>query len=188
MNKLKSYFSKADNSMTPATSTLFTKIIQPVFITLLPSLCLAEHICTDLFKFITDSINIDYNIIEAVCYNTNTDTESTYDSSGSGSGDTIPINPIAQICRFNCTDYGLNCKGLSSHIYNALYYTDELITWTPEQFESVCLAWNKSIPDSSNITATNTTMDKNVSIGVLTIFGIVCAGVIFVIGKVCYRR
>ena len=187
MNKLTQYFSKVANSA-PATSTLFTKIIQPVFITLLPSLCLAEHICTDLFKFITDSINIEYNIIEAVCYNTNSDTESTYDSSGSGSGDTIPINTIAQICHFNCTDYSLNCKGLSSHIYNALYYTDELITWTPEQFESICLAWNKSIPDSSNITATNTTMDKNVSIGVLTIFGIVCAGVIFVIGKVCYRR
>jgi len=180
------HWAKNPVSTVNTTSIIFNKVIQPVFITLLPSICLADHICTDLFNFITETINIEYSLIEAVCYNPVTD-GSRDDYSGSGSGDSGHIiDTVNNICRFNCTDYHLYCKSVSHYIYKSLYYTDEIISWSPEQFESVCLSWNKSL-ESSNITA-NVNNTKNVSIGILTTFGIVCAGVSFAIGKICCRR
>lgn len=188
MNILKSYIpykitaiiNSSGSRVNSASNSLFNKIIQPLFITILPTICLADHICKDLFNYITDTINIEYSLIEAVCHNSINDNN---DNSGSGSGDSgYIIDNTNNICRFNCTDYHIYCKAVSRYIYKSLYYTDEIIKWTPEHFESVCLSWNKN-PEPNTIEE-----DKNVSIGVLTTFGIVCAGVTFAIGKICCRR
>ena len=58
--------------------------------------------------------------------------------------------------------------------------------WLPEQFEKVCLDW-----PGSNITApviTNNTNTTSVATGVLMTFGIVFAGVVFTIAKICFAK
>jgi hypothetical protein len=139
-------------------------------------------ICTDLLNYISDTVNISYSLIDAVCFIASNQDD---DSSGDNSGD-IPTTSGRNICDFNCTDYSVNCKPLAQYIYNTVYYIGEEMEWLPEQFEKVCLDWH-----GSNITApviTNNTNTTSVATGVLMTFGIVFAGVVVTIAKICFAK